>query len=65
MQEFKFGCTSTNNQPRSRKPLDASMSEMIKNILRLETDDRKFKEGKISRIKTFQLNVYTTFCIII
>ena len=49
MQEFKFGRTSTNNEPRSGGPSDAIAPEIIKTIQRLMTNDRNLKVRKIIR----------------
>ncbi len=43
MQEFKFGRTSTNDEPRSGRPLGVTSPEMIARIEKLVTGDRKLK----------------------
>ena len=43
MQEFKFGRTSTNDEPRSGRPSDVTTPEMIAKIEKLVTGDRKLK----------------------
>ena len=47
MQEFKFGRTNTNVEPRSGRPSDAATPEMIKERLRLVIDSRKLKVREI------------------
>ena len=50
MQEFKFGCASTNDDTRPGKPSDATNRlEMIKKILRLVPDNYKLQVRKISK----------------
>ena len=50
MQEFKFGCTNSNNDPRSGRISDATTPEIIKQILRLVTDDRKLNLREIPKM---------------
>ena len=52
MQEFKFGRTSTSEEPRSGRPSNATTTEMIRKILRVVIDDRKLKVCEISKIIT-------------
>ena len=48
MQEFEFGRTSRNDEPRSGRPSDAITPEMLKKVLPLVIDDRKLKMREIS-----------------
>ena len=50
MQEFKFGHTSTNNEPRPVRFSGHTTTEMIKKVLRFVTDNRKLKVRVISKV---------------
>ena len=50
MQEFKFGRTSTNDEPHSGRPSYVTTPEMIRNVVRLVTDDCKLNVREISKM---------------
>ena len=56
MQEFKFGRTSTNDEPRSGRLSDATAPKMIKKILLLVTDVGKLKVREIFKMVNISFN---------
>ena len=50
MQEFEFGRTCKNDEPRSGNNSDATTPKTFKEILHLVTDDRKLKVRKIYKM---------------
>ena len=50
INKFKFGHTTRNDKPNSERPSDAITLKIIKQILRLVTDDRKLKVREISKM---------------